>query len=945
MPEVVTGNRGSVRAAWLAAALGFGACSREADVAAALEAAPGEGLAALTGRVTDSEGRAIAGARVCAGPWWSGWSGWARPTCTEADAQGRYRVEVAPGRLRVSAMAPEFVAGSYVRDAGARATESIDAAAGVVTRDVDVRLAPGGVAVHGRVFDLHGAPVAGAVVRTEDVCTLADDGGAFTLWLAPGRRSVAAWAEGFAPDGDDGPAPGHAFMLRLPPESVVVGKVVRASDGAPVAGAEISVRIREWSDEGVTARSGADGGFRVGGLRSGVYRTEALGDDAEGAAADHVVLGLGETSAPVVITAEPRFMVEGRVVAADGSACAAGTVRLSDGTADHGRQGGIGADGVARVRGLVPGVYKVTVRCTGTLPEHGDATVEVVDRSVRGSTWTVRPGATLRGMVVDAAGGPVPEVQVVVMDGPEGGATWMFDARRIHSDAGGAFVIGGLMPGQYRLQPVLYEVSRQVPEKWPEVEISAADEVKELRIELPPTGELRGQVRDTNGVPVAQAEVWLSAAPAVLTADDGTFVFPYAPAGESHVGARVSGAEVSAGTVKLQAGERRMIDMTLAARTGRISGRVLADGRPVAGALVEVMRQHERHSRGSSNQPQSRVAPVLTADDGTFLVTGLADLMHEVRVQRPGGGEAQRVVEAGTDVVLNIEAPGTISGTVRVRNREMEDDVLVSLRDEATGYERMDWFRGSGGAWRFPAVPPGEYTLHTSVHGESVERTVTLRAGGTIAGVELEAAPNVVVRGTIIDEAGAPIAGLEVQIADEGRRFTDKAGRFEFERVSPGRTTLRIDGGLLRMSWNDDATSLDGDGYGHARRTFEVPESPAEFELAPIRMVRDRMPDRGMQKGNLGYAASDYHPQEADEQPRGVNVLRIYPGEQAARAGLRVGDEIVAVDGVDVTGVNRGLYERLRDVPAGTSITLKVARGVSVRLRASEWIKRPWLKR
>lgn len=908
------------------------ACSRDAiDI----DAAPGKGRAALTGRVTDRAGATIAGAQVCVQPWSPGHD-MVRPTCTEADAEGRYRVEAPPGRLRVSAMAPGFVAGLYVRGAGARATRSVDARAAVVTRDVDVRLAPGGVEVHGRVLDLHGAPVAGATVRADDAMTLAGGDGAFTLWLAPGgHRWVTAGAEGFSSGGESGPAPGHAFVVYLSPEAAIVGTVVRASDGTPVAGATIRVSDDRRDDPQLEVRSAADGSFRAGGLTGGVYRARALTDDAYGEASNPVTLAMGET-ATLAITAHTTFTIEGRVVAVDGEACAEGTVYLFRETDKNERQGDIGADGLARVQGLDPGLYSVSVRCEGMLPGGPDAPVEVVDRGVRGLTWTVNPGAKLRGVVVDSAGTPVPEMRVLAHHDPKdsGQPSWL--PWNTWTDADGVFEIGGLMPGLYRLQLNSWEISRQDPEPWPEVQV-AADAVAEVAVRLPPTTELRGQVRDTHGAPAAQVEVELSTASSVLTADDGSYVFPYAPVGESWVRARASGVRSEIREVTLRPGEPATIDATIPARTERISGRVLAQGRPVVGARVEVER--EGWYPHTSDEPLTRVPPALTGDDGTFTLSGLASGKYEVKVERAGGGEVRRVVGTGEVVVLHIEAPGSIVGTVRVRSRGTPDDFDVSLFAAGTTYHRFEHLAETGGAWRFPAVPPGEYSLLVSIAGQQVKRSMTLAAGEAITGVDLEVEPNVVVRGTTIDEAGAPIVGIEVELVGEGRRITDAAGRFAFEQVSPGRMKLEVKGTVVRRQIFESGVSLDGDGYGRLRRTLEVLDAPAELELAPIRMVKDRLVGHDW-GGNLGYWAQEHDRQEGPPEPRGPKVLHVYPGEQAARAGLRTGDEIVAVDGVDVTGDNRWLYTRLRQVPPGTTITLTLARGVSVKVKASEPIRR-----
>lgn len=66
----------------------------------------------------------------------------------------------------------------------------------------------------------------------------------------------------------------------------------------------------------------------------------------------------------------------------------------------------------------------------------------------------------------------------------------------------------------------------------------------------------------------------------------------------------------------------------------------------------------------------------------------------------------------------------------------------------------------------------------------------------------------------------------------------------------------------------------------------------------------------------------------APESPRvGPTVATLTPGGPAERAGLRVGDELIAVDGVGVLGWATGEVARLLDGPEGSPLSLGVRRG------------------
>jgi hypothetical protein len=103
---------------------------------------------------------------------------------------------------------------------------------------------------------------------------------------------------------DSSSVPG-ADDARTERPGVVEGRVLDAA-GAPVAGATVAVAAASRPTRDIAARTGADGGFRLGGLLPGSYRLEArtgtrvgaseaevaggvvrleirIGDDAEGA--------------------------------------------------------------------------------------------------------------------------------------------------------------------------------------------------------------------------------------------------------------------------------------------------------------------------------------------------------------------------------------------------------------------------------------------------------------------------------------------------------------------------------------------------------------------------------------------------------------------------------------------------------------------------------------
>ncbi|MFY0534014.1 carboxypeptidase regulatory-like domain-containing protein [Nannocystis pusilla] len=360
---------------------------------------------AISGRVHEADGRGIAGATVCAGSSAPGLSSeeQAARACTTSAGDGSYRIEgLLPVRQFVHASAPGHVPGQYRAGPGRRASTLVTLRAGQETAGIDVLLAAGGVELKGVVRDLSGGELEGALVSSGFAYARSSADGTFTLWVAPGSSTyIEAHHDGYVRGWMMGVAPGMTFEIALTPESVLVGRVVRAEDGAPVAGA--SVYAEKHLDTFAQAVTDADGNFRIVGLKPGAYGLEAFHDEAYGTGPESAVLGLGETSEPIVIKAHPAFLVEGTVVIAGGESCERGWVRLVDKTVGA-RAGQVEADGLVRIRGVLPGTYEAQVDCDTYIAEPSYESVTVVDAAIRGLRWQVQRGQAIRGRVVLSGG-------------------------------------------------------------------------------------------------------------------------------------------------------------------------------------------------------------------------------------------------------------------------------------------------------------------------------------------------------------------------------------------------------------------------------------------------------------------------------------------------------------------------------------------------------------
>ena len=931
--------------------------------------------ASIAGRVANPEGAPIAGAMVCAttgsGPMIP--FDQSEPTCATSAQDGLYQInDLSPARFTLFASAPGHRPMGYVSPDPAHA-RFLDLRDGEARTGVDFKLPRGGVEVRGQVKDVGGGAIAGARVTLHGwmgpgqgaAVTQTDAQGSFSAWMEEGFFIARASADGYAEGFKDGTAPGPPVEIALTPGSTLVGRVVQAGTGEPVAGAKVDAggEMGMGPFRSDTERSDDEGRFRVSGLGPGRYKPSARISGSFGMARESVLLGVGETSPEIVIELHPAYDIAGRVeVTPGGGPCPSGFVGLMNPlnpTAGGMLHATLDPDGGARFEGVLPGSYEVMVSC----PEHaGEPTyprVEIKDADIEGLVWTVRAGLSIRGRVVDSEDKPVrAAVHAMPMDvgSPRPGAF-------TQSEEDGSFVLRGLLAGKHS---VMANARDHVAPAPVEVELLDDRAPPEVTLVMGEGGAIEGSVVDEDRRPVAGVEIMVMGqqpggwGPPVKSLADGSFVQKGVGPGEYRVWVAKSGMPLRAPgqmdealpsvSVTVKAGTTARVQLVVERQGGEISGRVLDEvGKPVTDAFIEAVREIEG-AGGPGSGPMGRPpigrmggwsdTSVLTDPEGEFVVKNLSRGTYSVHAYRRGGGSGSvEHVKLGDAVTITIQRTGSIAGTVSASQGAPPEQFTIRLMNPAAAFFRHESFMFTDGVWTIRDLPEGKYEIAVDAAEGTASTEVTLAPGEQRTGVALALAGRVTVKGQVVSlEDGAPMVGVSIRVFPRksmagpspmmDNHVTDPAGRFEVPQVPAGPAML--------MAMPADPMLTE-----HDPASIPVDVEPgAVADVGRILMAKRRV-KMGEMPGDLGFSLKDFMgPPDGlppdPGAPRPLEVGAVRADGPAAAAGLRVGDVIVAVDGYDVTGKMGYLYGSLTNVREGTRVTLGVARGASVAIVAAK---------
>lgn len=448
----------------------------------------------------------------------------------------------------------------------------------------------------------------------------------------------------------------------------------------------------------------------------------------------------------------PGITLTGRVVDPEGIGIEGARVGVAPADLGHGESGSLdeerdhrhgteefgrhafslsGSNGAFTIEGVAPGTWRLWGHAEGMRYAWSEA-LELASGADGGGLELVleplRRTDRIEGLVVDPASHPVPDAQVTIIyqGGQEGGVT------SISSDAEGRFRVVVFVEGTYRL------VANDRENRFAEGEalgLRPGDLDIVLALQEKRSVEIRAQ--DETGEPVSgvklqvcEAEVqwcreWTVPGP---SGEPDRFDLPGFP---FLLKARAEGRrEVRLGPLDPHTiGER--IDVEFEALP-RVRAFVRADGRPFAGARVQVVREEEEARLVKNGFPMrmdtEASAEGTTREDGSIELGLDLDYSEQVfvRVLARGWATAElgpmSVSEAtGTELDVELTRGGIIEGRVLRADGRDGGGVIVGINcGDGDGRTQR---AGPGGVFRFELLRPGDWQVRACEAEITTSRT------------------------------------------------------------------------------------------------------------------------------------------------------------------------------------------------------------------------------
>jgi hypothetical protein len=279
---------------------------------------------------------------------------------------------------------------------------------------------------------------------------------------------------------------------------------------------------------------------------------------------------------------------------------------------------------------------------------------------------------------------------------------------------------------------------------------------------------------------------------------------------------------------------------------GRITGRVVSHGQPVAGAsLVATRVSPNAHSDAGTSQA-----------DGTFVLehVPLGDVVISAapyRVLSPATVSVRRT-SSSANVIVDVERLATVYGRV-TRNGSPVVDAGVCCIPQVDGTTRV--FTDGDGMYEFRGVRAGTHRVvawSEDVGASSTEAAITI-GDGDDRQLDLDMSLAATISGSVVDQQGNPVVGALViwtneTTGDIGKAITDQAGHYRCTAMTGGAMyraavfpghdlpayAVANDGVYPELDVRDGAANLEGPSIAIQVQSLSIAGHVVDESGAPI---------------------------------------------------------------------------------------------------------------
>lgn len=643
-------------------------------------------------------------------------------------------------------------------------------------RDVAV----GHLRLLGRTVDPDGVPIGGTTITLNGARTTTSAGdGLFEFpGLAEGDYSLTAEQGNYYGEMTD-----HVLPTDVEPDRLIMrdGPTVTLHvvdrNGLPIFGAKVECNDHNdgYTDrDGVLRERGASFGFTRFSVSAAGYASQDVrvdaGDDPRRSVEHHIVL-------------QPAHSLGGIVVGPDDKLVGGVQVTVQATSGDWSDSVAADGSGHWQIAGFGPGNVAITAS-GGAYVSAPDQIISLDDSPHTDLVVRVELGASIGGIVVDAAGNPIAKATVDVDTSPN-----------VETALDGTFLVAGVGSGDHRVNVTTEKLGAA-----PQHVLIHGSEHAELRFQLAPSS-ISGIVVDGQGKPAADVVVHADGAmsPSVRTDETGHFDLEGIPPGSYVLTAdRMETTLSDPKGVKVQSGDH---DVRLEIPdSGSITGRVVMNGTPVDYFGVAIGEDSDDLRSWPMSDP-------VRSSDGRFTKTHLWPRRLMVAIVGPGferkviqhvavpdGGQIDLgdiAVSPGRVLRGHVvdESGAPVADAAVIAQATDSDATEVSLDHDLYGSRgvRSD----AAGAFELAGLPADAAGMF--VQASTSDRVAAVRQ---LTAADLDADVRIVVQvtgsvdGTVHNASAGAVSFVRiVSPADpdhEHSDFTDRDGHFHFDLIPPG---------------------------------------------------------------------------------------------------------------------------------------------------------------